>query len=122
MPAVDAIVGAVGGIGVAAVGGWFARKRARGAVRDTDAEVLWAELRKELDDVREERRNDRLEIIRLQAELRRAEHGAADAENRARDAEARALRAEDEVARLSRRIEAIEARNRAHDLGEPGGL
>lgn len=52
MAALETALAAAGGVAAAVATAWLGRKRARGLVKDTDAETLWRELRAELDAVR----------------------------------------------------------------------
>lgn len=105
MAALETALAAIGGVGAAVATAWLGRKRARGLVRDTDAETLWRELSGELAAVRVDLAAYRSENLALRAEL--------DEANR------RAHEAQEEAGRLRRKVDALEAKLARYERQHP---
>lgn len=97
----EGAVAAVAGI-AAAVVGYAARKKARGRVRDTEAEVLWAQLSGELAAVRKDLKEYREENVQLRIALEEANRKAQEAHEEAEQLRARVADLEDKLARVER--------------------
>lgn len=94
---------AASGVLAAAVTGWLGRKRARGRVKDTDAETLWQQLSGELAAVRADLTAYRLENIQLRAALAEANRKADEAHDEADQLRARVAHLEAKLARVEQR-------------------
>lgn len=102
MAAVETVAGALSGVAAAVAAGWLGRKRARGKVRDTEAETLWTQLSAELAAVRAEVAAYRAENVALRAALDEANRKAQLAHDDADRLRARVNHLEAELDRVKR--------------------
>lgn len=98
----EAAVGAAAGV-VGSFGAYAARKKARGRVRDTEADVLWAQLSGELKAVRHDLKEYREENIQLRLALEEANRKAQEAHEESEQLRARVAHLEAKLAAVERR-------------------